>query len=282
MARAPTFASRFSPRERARSSILPLERGIPVDAMIRGREARFKACRREKEGVSLSFSLDLSYPFRISSISNLMRNRGRFGASVYPSNAFWIWAITPITLPRGETEPPTDIQRKVVHRVFLPLLFFFLSIFLSLLSSPLLSLSPSLPLIFIPPSAPPFRSSSTFYLFGEIYQQFSLFTTNSLVLSRAGIPGHDQEWVLQLIRGRLFIYSRLEERFLPPSKDSPTFQPSCNFDASQKKKKAISTTAGLCIIKRRATIHRRTTFPPSHLLFSRSSVSLLLPFSFLR
>lgn len=121
------------------------------------------------------------------------------------------------------------------------------------------------PLIFIPPSAPPFRSSSTFYLFGEIYQQFSLFTTNSLVLSRAGIPGHDQEWVLQLIRGRLFIYSRLEERFLPPSKDSPTFQPSCNFDASQKKKKkkkenAISTTAGLCIIKRRATIHRRTTF----------------------
>lgn len=81
---------------------------------------------------------------------------------------------------------------------------------------------------------PPFRSSSTFYLFGEIYQQFSLFTTNSLVLSRAGIPGHGQEWVLQLIRGRLFIYSRLEERFLPPSKDSPTFQSSRNFDASQK------------------------------------------------
>lgn len=134
------------------------------------------------------------------------------------------------------------------------------------------------PLIFIPPSAPPFRSSSTFYLFGEIYQQFSLFTTNSLVLSRAGIPGHDQEWVLQLIRGRLFIYSRLEERFLPPSKDSPTFQPSCNFDASQKKKKkkenAISTTAGLCIIKRRATIHRRTTFASIAPLLSFSLFSL--------
>lgn len=134
------------------------------------------------------------------------------------------------------------------------------------------------PLIFIPPSAPPFRSSSTFYLFGEIYQQFSLFTTNSLVLSRAGIPGHDQEWVLQLIRGRLFIYSRLEERFLPPSKDSPTFQPSCNFDASQKKKKkkenAISTTAGLCIIKRRATIHRRTTFASIAPLLSFSLSSL--------
>lgn len=197
-----------------------------------------------------------------------MRNRGRFGASVYPSNAFWIWAITPITLPQGETEPPTDIQRKVVHRVFLPS-----SPFFSFSPFPLLSLSPPLPLIFIPPSAPPFRSSSTFYLFGEIYQQFSLFTTNSLVLSRAGIPGHDQEWVLQLIRGRLFIYSRLEERFLPPSKDSPTFQPSCNFDAL-KKKNAISTTAGLCIIKRCATIHRRTTFPPSH-LFPRSSISFL-------
>lgn len=134
------------------------------------------------------------------------------------------------------------------------------------------------PLIFIPPSAPPFRSSSTFYLFGEIYQQFSLFTTNSLVLSRAGIPGHDQEWVLQLIRGRLFIYSRLEERFLPPSKDSPTFQPSCNFDASQKKKKGRKTPFPppqvYVLLKDARLFIGEQRLPPSHLF----SPSLYFPF----
>lgn len=129
---------------------------------------------------------------------------------------------------RNRASDDRDIRRKVVHRVFL-LLFFFSSPPFFFPSTFSFSSFSSLPL-----SLPPFRSSSTFYLFGEIYQQFSLFTTNSLVLSRAGIPGHGQEWVLQLIRGRLFIYSRLEERFLPPSKDSPTFQPSRNFDASQK------------------------------------------------
>lgn len=46
------------------------------------------------------------------------------------------------------------------------------------------------------------------------------------------------------------------------------------FRCFSKKKNAISTTAGLCIIKRCATIHRRTTFPPSH-LFPRSSISFL-------
>lgn len=124
MARASTFASRFSPRERARSSIFPLERGIPVtpvDVTIRGRKDLKRAATRRRA----SLSLDLSYPFRISSIPNLMRNRGRFGASIYPSNAFWIWAITPITVPRRRNRASDRYPTKSSSScLFLPLFFF--------------------------------------------------------------------------------------------------------------------------------------------------------------